>query len=154
MKITIIAVGKIKESWLKAGIAEYSKRISRFCDLEIFEIADSPEYITVDKAISAEGEKILNKIKENDFVIALDLDGEQMSSEKFSEKMIRWIEEGQSKIVFTIAGSNGYMPDLLKRANTRISLSELTFPHQMTRLIFLEQIFRAFKIQKNEKYHK
>lgn len=154
MKISIIAVGKIKEDWLKAGIAEYTKRISRFCEIEITEIPDAPESDSIDRSIEQEGRKMLSKIKDGDFVVALDLNGERQSSPVLSKSLIRWLDEGGARVTFLIAGSNGYLPEVLCRANVRISLSDLTFPHQLTRLIFMEQLFRAFKISKGEKYHK
>lgn len=154
MKITIIAVGKIKEDWLKKGIAEYTKRISRFCEIEMTEIPDAPETASVEKAVSDEGKRVLARIKEHDVVIALDLKGEIFDSIQLSEKLVQWMDAGGAKITFLIAGSNGYLPEVLDKATARISLSNLTFPHQMTRLIFLEQLFRAFKIAKGEKYHK
>jgi 23S rRNA (pseudouridine1915-N3)-methyltransferase len=154
MRISIIAVGKIKEDWLKAGIAEYSKRISRFCEIEITEVPDAPEGDSIDKSLEQEGRKMLSKIKDSDFVVALDVNGEKQSSVTLSKSLIRWLDESGARVTFLIAGSNGYLPEVLVRANERISLSELTFPHQLTRLIFLEQIFRAFKISKGEKYHK
>jgi 23S rRNA (pseudouridine1915-N3)-methyltransferase len=154
MKITVIAVGKIKEDWLKAGISEYLKRISRFCEIEITEVPDAPEGDNIDKSIEQEGRKILSKIKDGDFVVALDVKGEKHSSITLSKGLTRWLDDGGARVTFMIAGSNGYLPEVLARANERISLSDMTFPHQLTRLIFLEQIFRAFKISKGEKYHK
>ncbi len=154
MKITILAVGKIKDDWLKEGIAEYTKRISKYCEIEIIQVADAGEGDLIEKAISDENDRLLSKIKENDYVIALDLHGEMLDSVSFSKKLIQWIELGGARIKFVIAGSNGYGEQVIQRANQKICLSKLTFTHQMTRLILLEQIFRSFKILKGEKYHK
>lgn len=154
MNIKIITVGKIKETWLKNAVDEYIKRISRFSGVEIIQIQDAPEVSDFNKASKIEGERILSKIKENDLVVALDLNGIECDSLEFASKMDKWMEEGQSGIVFIIAGSNGFSDQSIKRANYRISLSKMTFPHQIARLILLEQIFRGFKISNNEKYHK
>ncbi len=154
MKINILAVGKIKEDWLKKGIDEYTKRISRFCELETVEIPDAPDGDSMEKAMMEEGKKMLSRMKDREVLIALDLRGEPLNSVQLSEKLIQWMDKGGSRITFMIAGSNGYLPEVLDRSTDRISLSNLTFPHQMTRLILLEQLFRAFKIAKGEKYHK
>ena len=154
MKISIVAAGKIKEEWLKEGITEYIKRISKFCRVEIIEIPDEPEGASIERAIEEEGKKMLARIKANDLVIALDLGGESMDSLQMAGKLSRWMEKGGAKIIFLIAGSNGYTKAVLQRAADRIRLSDLTFPHQMTRLIFLEQLYRSFKIINGEKYHK
>lgn len=154
MKISIIAIGKIKEDWMKNGITEYSKRISKFCKMEIIEIPDEPDGVSVSRAIEEEGKKMLARIRENDLVIALDLNGESVDSTQMAGKLSRWMETGGARITFLIAGSNGYSKEALQRAAERVKLSELTFPHQMTRLIFLEQLYRSFKIINGEKYHK
>jgi len=154
MNIRIIAVGKIKDTWLKNGIAEYTKRISKFSKIEIVELPDSSETSDLEKDINQEGSKLLSRINEKDLVVALDLKGKQYDSVEFSVKMEKWMEEGGSQIVFMIAGSNGFSKQSIARANYKISLSKLTYPHQMARLILLEQIFRSFKINSNEKYHK
>lgn len=154
MRITLIAVGKIKEDWMKKGISEYEKRISKYCELEFIEIPDAPEGDSIEKAIAEEGRKILARIKEHDFVVALDLRGEMPDSVQFSEKMMQWLENGGARVTLLIAGSNGYLPEVLQRADAKVCLSKMTFPHQLARLILLEQIFRAFKIAKGEKYHK
>lgn len=154
MKISIVAIGRIKEDWLKQGIAEYTKRISKFSDIEIIEIADAPEKNSVEKAIAEEGEKILSRLRDNELVIALDLKGEPLNSLQFAKKVPQWMEMGGARITFLIAGSNGYLPEVLERATARICLSNMTFPHQIARLILVEQLFRAFKITNGEKYHK
>lgn len=154
MKITILAVGKIKEDWLKNGIAEYSKRISKFSEIEVIEIPDAPEGDSIEKSIAEEGRKMLSRLKDQDVVIALDLKGEHLDSVQLSERLIQWLDKGGARITILIAGSNGFLQEVLEKTTARICLSNLTFPHQMARLVIMEQIFRSFKIAKGEKYHK
>jgi 23S rRNA (pseudouridine1915-N3)-methyltransferase len=159
MKITIIAVGKIKEKYLKDGIAEYSKRLSRFCDLELVEVDDEqvPESLSPMQELQVkhkEAERILKKVKDGSVLIVLDVKGEKPDSEKFAEKLNSIFVSGKSHITFVIAGSLGVDEELLKQANLRLSLSNMTFPHQLVRLILLEQIFRVYKIINGETYHK
>lgn len=154
MKIRIIAPGKIKEKWLSEGIEEYRKRISRYSSTEIIEVPDSPDSIPVDKALAKEGELILSKIKDTDVLWVMDLHGELLTSEKISEYMESDFIKGGSVINIAIGGSNGLSPELVKRADRRICLGKVTYTHQMTRLILLEQLYRGFKISNNEKYHK
>ncbi|MGI6778231.1 MAG: 23S rRNA (pseudouridine(1915)-N(3))-methyltransferase RlmH [Acetivibrionales bacterium] len=159
MKITIVAVGKLKEKYLKDGISEYSKRLSRFCSLEIIEVADekAPENLSAAEEANvkaAEAERILKRIKEGSLVIALDVKGSSFDSEAFAAKFQSFFISGGSHITFIIGGSLGLDEELLKKARLRFSLSSLTFPHQLTRLILMEQIYRAFKIINGETYHK
>lgn len=159
MKITIIAVGKLKEKYLKEGIAEYSKRLSRFCDLEIIEVEDeqAPENLSpVGEAQvkRKEAEKILKRVKEGSFPIVLDVKGEKVDSEAFASKMQSFFLSGNSHFTFIIGGSLGLGDELIKIARFRVSLSNLTFPHQLVRLILLEQLYRVFKIINGETYHK
>lgn len=159
MKIRVIAIGKIKEQYLKEGIGEYIKRISPFCDISIVEvndqpIADNPSEKDIEKAINIEGENVLKLIKNNDCVIALDLNKKEMDSIEFSNYLIKKLEISGSNLTFVIGGSYGLSAALKARANDSISLSKMTFLHQMTRLILLEQIYRAFKIYHHQTYHK
>ena len=154
MRITILAVGKIKEEWLKDGISEFSKRISRYCELSIEEIPDVPDSYGIERSTADEGRRLLSRIKDGDFVVALDVHGPMVDSVTLSEKLVRWMDAGGARVTFVIAGSNGYAAEVLSRADERISLSKLTFPHQFARLILLEQLFRSFKISRSEKYHK
>lgn len=159
MKLSIIAVGRLKEKYLKEGIAEYSKRLSRFCDLEIIEVEDeqASENISSAQEIQIkkrEAEKIKKRIKEGSFVVVLDLKGEKPDSIGFAKKVEAFFISGVSSIVFIIGGSLGIDDEFVKAANYRLCLSELTFPHQLARLILLEQLFRCFKIIKGETYHK
>ncbi len=159
MKITVIAVGKIKEKYLKEGIREYSKRLSRFCKLEIEEVNDesAPEnlsYAQERQVKDKEAQNILGKIKYGSIVIALDIKGNKMSSEKLASMINTYMISGKSDITFVIGGSLGLGEEVLKRADVKLSLSDMTFLHQLTRLILLEQIYRAFKIIRGEVYHK
>ena len=159
MKITIIAVGKIKESFIKKGIDEYVKRLRRFCNIDIIEVGDeqAPESLSPaqeDKVKETEGERILKKVKPGSKVIALDVRGISLDSVEFADKINSYAISGNSHITFIIGGSLGLHNNVLKAANERLSLSRMTFPHQLTRLILLEQIYRAFKIINGETYHK
>lgn len=159
MKVKIIAVGKLKEKYLKDGIAEYGKRMSRFAKFEIVELADEK---TPDNANAAqnqqimekEGERILAKISERDYVIVLAIEGKQLSSEAFSQVIADATLRGYSDIVFVIGGSLGLADKVKKRANLRLSFGLLTLPHQLMRLVLSEQIYRAFMIQQGSPYHK
>lgn len=159
MKVKIIAVGKLKEKYLKDGITEYGKRMSRFAKFEIVELADEK---TPDNASAAqnqqimekEGERILAKISERDYVIVLAIEGKQLSSEAFSQVIADATLRGYSDIVFVIGGSLGLADKVKKRANLRLSFGLLTLPHQLMRLVLSEQIYRAFMIQQGSPYHK
>ncbi len=154
MKIRLLVIGKLQETWLKEAEQEYRKRLSRFTELEIIELPEAQSGLTSVQQGKLEGEKLLSKISAQDYVIALDLGGTQPDSIAFSAQLEDWFVRGGAKLSFLIAGSNGYSEEVLRRANQRISLSNLTFTHQMARIIFLEQLFRAFKIQRSEAYHK
>lgn len=159
MKITVIAVGKLKEKYMKEYIAEYGKRLSKFCDFEIMETQDEPvpenmSAAQADIVREKEAEKIKAKIKQGSYVIALDVQGKELSSELFADKIQSCMINGRSHIFFLIGGSIGIDHRLLSEADFRMSMSRLTFPHQLARIILCEQIFRAFKIIRNESYHK
>lgn len=158
MKIKIYCIGKIKEQYLKDGINEYLKRISAYSNVEIVEVADSkvrdnPNASDIEKAKNEEGERVLKSVK-NDYLIGLDLNKKEPTSEEFASFLQSKLVEGGSNVSFVIGGSYGLSDALKSRCNASISLSKLTFLHQMTRLILLEQIYRAFKILNNETYHK
>lgn len=157
--IKIIGVGKIKEKAMNACIDEYVKRCKAFTKIEILEVPDEsiPQHNSEkqnEQAKRIEGERILSKIKDNEYVIVLDLWGETCSSEKFSKKLEEIQTYHSSNITFVIGGSLGLSPDLVKRANFRFKLSDCTFPHQLCRLLLVEQIYRAFMITNNMPYHK
>ena len=147
MKLTIIAIGKLKEKFLVEGVAEYLKRLRLFSKVEIREI---PECKTVDE----EGKKILSQIPKDSFVFVLDVAGVSITSEDFARKIADLNLRGVSNLTFVIGGAFGLSEDIKKAADFRMSLSEMTFTHQMARLILLEQIYRAFKINRGEPYHK
>ena len=158
MRIKIYCIGKIKEQYFKDGINEYLKRISIYSNVEIVEVADSkvrdnPNASEIEKATNEEGGRVLKLVK-NDYLIGLDLNKKEPTSEEFASFLQRKLVEGGSNVSFVIGGSYGLSDALKSRCNTSISLSKLTFLHQMTRLILLEQIYRAFKILNNETYHK
>ena len=159
LHIEIICVGKLKEDYLKSAFLEYSKRLSKYCSFQIIELPDEklPGPLSEEnrrKVIEKESNCILNHIKENSYVIALDLKGKQYTSEEFSEKLSNIALHKNSTITFLIGGTLGMSQDLLSRANELICFSKMTFPHQLIRIFLLEQLFRSFKIQNNETYHR
>jgi len=152
-------VGKLREKYLREGINEYTKRISRFCDIEIQEVGDeqAPENLSPaqeEQVKRKEAEKILRKVKDGSLLIALDVKGQKFDSESFAAKLQSFFVSGYSHITFVIGGSLGLDDELLRKAHIRFSMSDLTFPHQLARLILMEQLFRAFKIINGETYHK
>ena len=156
--INIISVGKIKEKYLKDAIDEYSKRLSKYCKLNIIELADESLPSKINERLSEdikkkEGEKILEAIKEQSYVMALDLKGKEYSSEEFSDKIQGIATKGFSEITFIIGGTLGIDKKVLDKSNELICFSKMTFPHQLIRVFLLEQIFRGFKIANNETYH-
>lgn len=158
LNINIICVGKLKEKYLKDAIDEYSKRLSRYCKLTFTELSDEkiPDKINTNlenEIKSKECTNIVNHIKKDSYVIALDLGGKQFTSEEFSKK-IDDLSMQTSHITFIIGGSLGLTPKLLNQCDAKICFSKMTFPHQLIRVFLLEQIFRAFKIQKGETYHR
>ena len=157
LHIDLICVGKLKETYLKNAILEYSKRLSKYCILNIVELTDEkvPTLLSdseKEKIIEKESNNIFSHIKDNSYVIALDLNGKQYSSEDFSKKMEN-ITLNYSHITFLIGGTLGMSKKLLNRSDELISFSKMTFPHQLIRVFLLEQLFRSFKIQNNETYH-
>ena len=159
MQIDIICVGKVKEQYLRDAIGEYSKRLSRYCKLNILEVADekTPEHASegVERQIKAkEGERIAKHIKPGAYVIALAIDGQQVTSEGFARKIDQLGIQGVSHIQFVIGGSIGMDDAILRKANDKLSFSKMTFPHQLMRVILLEQVYRAYKINAHEPYHK
>lgn len=159
MKITLITVGKIKEKYFTMAIDEYSKRLGRYCRLEIIELADEK---TPDNASEAqnrqikekEGERILGVINDSSYVIALAIEGKMLDSVELSQKLSKLAVDGYSSITFIIGGSLGLDERVLNRADYLLSFSKMTFPHQLMRVLLLEQIYRGFRIVKNEPYHK
>lgn len=159
MDILILSVGKIKEKYLTDAISEYSKRLSRYCKLKFTQVADEK---TPDKASDAlnrqirevEGERLLKQIRDQDYVIALAIEGKMPDSVELSVKLQRLGVEGKSSVIFVIGGSLGLSDAVLKRADEKISFSRMTFPHQLMQVILLEQIYRSYRIMNHEPYHK
>ncbi|MBF8154460.1 23S rRNA (pseudouridine(1915)-N(3))-methyltransferase RlmH [Exiguobacterium sp. TBG-PICH-001] len=159
MQITIITVGKLKEKYLKQGIAEYTKRLGAYCSIQEIEVADekAPEQLSeaeMAQVKKKEGERILAKIGPDVHVLALAIEGKQRTSEQFAKELDQLATYGKSKIVFVIGGSLGLAPEVMQRANDTISFSKMTFPHQLMKMILCEQIYRAYRINRNEPYHK
>jgi 23S rRNA (pseudouridine1915-N3)-methyltransferase len=159
VQINLLAVGKLKEKYWKGAVEEYTKRLSSYCKVNVVEVADEP---TPDHASAAqeeaikkkEAEKLLGKIGERDFVICLVIEGKSISSEEFADVLDKMASQGYSTFTFVIGGSLGLHESVVQRANYKLSFSKFTFPHQMVRVILLEQVYRAFRIQRGEPYHK
>lgn len=159
MKITIVCVGKVKEKFYQDAVKEYSKRLSRYTKLDIAEVADEKTEeqsteVEINLVKDKEGERILKAIKDDGYVVCLAIDGRQLDSVELSEKMNNLLVTGKSHIYFVIGGSLGLSDNVLKRADMKLSFSKMTFPHQLMRVILLEQIYRGFRIMNNEPYHK
>lgn len=159
MKIDIVCVGKIKEKYFTQAIEEYVKRLSRYCTIGIIEVPDekTPDGASEgleNKIKSIEGEKLLKKIPEDAYVITLEIKGKQLSSTELAKKMSDLFVTGKSHIVFVIGGSLGLSEEVMKRSDYALSFSAMTFPHQLMRVVLLEQIYRTFRINANEPYHK
>lgn len=159
MNISIITIGKLKEKYLKQGIDEYLKRLGAYAKVEVVELPDekAPEQLSDAEMVQVkqkEGERILAKISDDTHVIALAIEGKQRSSEKLAGEIDKLATYGKSKIAFVIGGSLGLSDEVVKRSNDTLSFSKMTFPHQLMRLILLEQVYRAFRINRNEPYHK
>ena len=159
MKITLITVGKIKEKYLKDAIAEYSKRLSKYCKLEVIEVADekTPDQASenVEQQIrKKEGERSLRYVKEDAYVITLEIGGTMLDSVAFAKKIETLGVQGKSHIIFIIGGSIGLGEDVLKRSDYGLSFSKMTFPHQLMRVILLEQVYRSYRIIEGAPYHK
>ena len=159
MNISIITVGKLKEKYLKQGIEEYLKRLTAYAKVDVIEVSDekAPEELSDLEMVQVkqkEGERILAKISQDTYVIALAIQGKLASSEELANSLDKLATYGKSKIAFVIGGSLGLSDEVIKRSNEQLSFSRMTFPHQLMRLILVEQIYRAFRINRNEPYHK
>jgi len=159
VNISIITVGKLKEKYLKQGIDEYLKRLSAYAKMDIIEVPDekAPEELSETEMLivkQKEGERILAKINPDAYVIALAIEGNLKSSEELADSLDKLATYGKSKVAFVIGGSLGLSEDVLKRADEKLSFSRMTFPHQLMRLILVEQVYRAFRINRGEPYHK
>lgn len=158
LNINIVCVGKIKENYLRDAIAEYSKRLSKFCNLNIIELADEKLPAKLNDSIineikNKECNKIIQAIKKDSYIICLDLKGKEFSSEEFSQKIDNIALNFNSSITFVIGGTLGLNQEILSLESEKICFSKMTFPHQLIRVFLLEQLFRAFKISNNETYH-
>lgn len=159
MKITLITVGKIKEKYLKDAITEYSKRLSRYCKLEIIEVADEKTLDNASETVEdgirdKEGERILKYVRDDAYVVTLEIKGKLLTSEELAKKIENLGIQGTSHIIFIIGGSIGLGKEVLKRSDYALSFSKMTFPHQLMRVILLEQIYRSYRIISHEPYHK
>ncbi|WP_238546042.1 23S rRNA (pseudouridine(1915)-N(3))-methyltransferase RlmH [Tumebacillus flagellatus] len=159
MNINLLTVGKLKEKYWVGAVEEYKKRLSSYAKVTVVEIPDEP---TPDNASPAqeeqikrkEAEKLLSKVGERDYVIALAIEGKSLTSEEFAEHLDKMANQGYSTFTFVIGGSLGLHETVLQRANYKLSFSKFTFPHQMVRVVLLEQVYRAFRIQRGEPYHR
>ena len=160
IKINIICIGKIKEKYFTDAIAEYAKRLTAFCKFNIIELSEEriksniPNRSQIDEVIFSEGKRIMQKISPSDYVVAMCIEGKSMSSEELSKLIDNASVSGKSTVDFIIGGSYGLDESVKKRADVRLSMSRMTFPHQMARMILSERIYRAFEISSNGKYHK
>ena len=159
MNITLVTVGKIKEKYLVDAIKEYSKRLSKYCKLNIIEVPDektdeNASDVANEQVKEKEGQKILKYVRDDAFVVTLEILGKMLTSEELASKIEDITVSGKSHITFIIGGSLGLHKDVSKRADYKLSFSKMTFPHQLMRVILLEQIYRSFRILKNEPYHK
>lgn len=160
LKINIICIGKIKEKYFAEAIAEYSKRLKAFCKLSVIELAEekirdnNPNRAQIDEVLREEGRRILSKIQNSDYVAAMCIEGKQLSSVQLSEKLDSIALSGKSTVDFVIGGSYGLSGEVKSRADFKLSMSKMTFTHTMARMILCEQVYRAFEISSNGKYHK
>lgn len=159
MNITIVSVGKLKEKYLKQGIDEYKKRLNAYAKVSIIEVADekAPETMSeaeMEEVKRKEGERILSHIASDAFVITLEIEGKMLGSEQLAKKLDELATYGKSKVVFVIGGSLGISLDVQKKSDLALSFSKMTFPHQLMRLVLLEQVYRSFRINRGEPYHK
>ena len=159
MKITLVTVGKIKEKFFEDAIKEYSKRLSRYCKLEILQVADEKTPEGASEAVEIqikekEGQRILSLIRDDAYVIALAIEGKMLDSEELAERIEKLGVSGISQIVFVIGGSLGLSAQVMKRADYALSFSRMTFPHQLMRVVLLEQIYRSYRIMNHQPYHK
>lgn len=158
-EVTFVCIGKLKEQYLRDACAEYSKRLSAFCKLKVIELAperlsENPSQAEIQKALSIEGKRILEKIPDRAAIIAMCIEGKQLSSEELSKKLSAFATHGIGSVAFVIGGSFGLSSEVKEKSKLRLSVSRMTFPHQLFRVMLLEQVYRAFQIQNGTKYHK
>ncbi len=159
INVTIVCEGKLKEKYLQMACDEYSKRLSAFCKLNVVQLnpkrlSDNPTQGEIDNALLSEGKEILSKIPQNSYIFAMCIEGKQMPSEALAKELDNIAVAGKSNVTFVIGGSFGLSDEVKKRADYKLSMSQMTFPHQLARVMLLEQIYRAFQISSGGKYHK
>lgn len=159
MRVTALTVGKIKEPYLRAALEEYAKRLGKYCKLKIVEVADektpdAPDGAQAELVLKKEGERLLKSLPKDAYVITLEIAGQQLSSEQFARKIDSLAVQGVSHIAFVIGGSLGLGKNILEKSDYALSFSKMTFPHQLMRVILLEQVYRSYRIIKGEPYHK
>ncbi len=159
IEITVVCIGKLKEQYLRDACAEYSKRLSALCKLNIVELpaerlSENPSKKEVENALTVEGKRILEKIPERSAIVSLCIEGKELSSEELSKKIFSLASQGFGSVAFVIGGSFGLSPSVKEKSLLRLSVSRMTFPHQLFRVMLLEQIYRAFQIENGSKYHK
>lgn len=153
MKVRVVAVGKLKESYWRSACAEYVKRLGRYATVEVSEVPDRDLGIGAERAVAAEGADLLRAIPQGSHVLTLEIGGPERSSEQFAARIEALMLEGRGDLTFVVGGSAGLAPEVLARADERLSLSRMTLPHQLCRVVLLEQVYRAFRIIRNEPYH-
>jgi 23S rRNA (pseudouridine1915-N3)-methyltransferase len=153
MRVRIAAVGKLKEPYWRSACAEYVKRLGRYATVDVIEVPDRDLAIGVERAVAAEGADLLRAIPQGSYVLALEIGGAQDSSEQFAGHLESLMVGGRGDLTFVVGGSAGLAPEVLARADERLSLSRMTLPHQLCRVVLLEQVYRAFRIMRNEPYH-
>ena len=158
LNVSLIAIGKLKEKYLQSAVDEYAKRLTAFCKFSVIELPEEPQRgenaAEIDRVVNSEGKRIIEKISSDALVVSLCIEGKQLTSPEFSEYISNAAVTGKSKIVFIIGGSNGLSDKVKNRSDLKLSFSEMTFPHQLFRVMLCEQIYRAFSISKGTKYHK
>ncbi len=152
--ITLVSPGKIKQAWLNEAINTYVKRLSRYCQVRLITVRDEPDQRPLEEALKREGQRLLGAVTARSWVVALDPLGKTVTSEQFSHDLMGWLARGHSQVFFLIGGDRGLDPQVLQAAHQVLSLSRMTWTHQMSRLLLLEQCYRAFRIQSGEPYHK
>lgn len=154
LKITLLCVGKVKDKWIQAGVAEYKKRLSRFAKLEVIEVPDQPDSIPEERALSLESEAILKRLPKRGLAIALELRGVMPDSVELSKMLRSWVDRSDGQLTFIIGGSRGLDQKVLDICDSQWCLSPLTFPHTISRVLAVEQLYRSFRLEKGEIYHK
>lgn len=154
MKLKLVSPGRIKDAWLQAALDDFTRRLRRYSQVIFDYVNDAPDQLPLERALNDEADRILSRIRPQDFVVVLDLGAAQMTSERFAGELMNWMEAGGSEVVFVIGGSRGLADTVRQRAQVRMAFSEMTFTHQMSRLILLEQCYRAFRIVNHAPYHK